>query len=90
VLVELRELEAHGRIVDRGRERLEVGEGARAIAAGLGDLGAGAERVVTGAGVDRAVGDVEGALDLPRALQGAREADEVVGVELRSFERLAL
>src|SRR5580704_7037809 len=59
VLEDLRQLEAYRRIVDCGREGLEVGEGARPIAACLRDVGAGAQRLVRRAAIaaiDRRLG----------------------------------
>ena len=83
VLEELRQLEPHGRIVDRGRKGLEVGERARAIAARLRDVGAGAKRPGrrAGAAIDRHFGGLHGAIERPGAPQRPRDAGQVLGRE---------
>ena len=73
VLEDLGQLEAHGRIVDGSRKRLEVGQGARAIAARLCDVGAGAQRLVqriATAAIDGHLGGLHRAVERAGAAQG--------------------
>jgi hypothetical protein len=90
VLVELGELETHLGIVDGRGQRLEIGERAGLVAAGLVDLGAGANAGVACPASERSVDDLVRAIIVSCTLQCPGHADEVLGVEHAAFERLTV
>jgi len=89
VLVELGKFETHGRVVDRRRQRLEVGQRALAVAACLGDVGAGPQRLGRRVAIDRGVGHRHRSLERTRPPQRSRDSDEVSRRE-RPVLRLAV
>ena len=94
MLEELRQLEAHGRIVCGRGEGLEIGERARAIAPRLCDVGARAQWLLdrdAGATVDRHFDRLHRPVERPGAAQGPREAGQVFRREAAlDRERLAV
>jgi hypothetical protein len=88
VLVELGELEAQRRVVDRFDERREVGERERFVAARLGDLAPCANRLGPSAPSNRPIGDVARELERAGAPHRPRDAGPIDGAQ--AGERLTV